>query len=158
MSSDTFSLVRLSTISLTVSNSRCFPHIVNLAVKAGLERLTVLPTDFVAQADPEDDLYDSEDEADTMSLEQYRSILEKDLIVASRKLVNGCRASDRRRSDFADTIRDGNTRTEQFDGHEIPESTLLRDMEVRWSSTFLMVDRTLELYPVRPRLCCYFQI
>ena len=28
------------------------------------------------------------------------------------------------------------------------EVVLLKDMDVQWSSTFLMIDRVLELYPV----------
>ena len=91
-----------------------------------------------------------EDEEDD---EEYIEMLKTDVIAAARHLVTTCRASGQRREGFRQTIEEGN-KNGTFGGRGLRVVTLLRDMDVRWSSTYLMVDRVLELYPV----CCIFQI
>lgn len=122
---------------------RCFPHVVNLSVKAGFKQLTVVPNSF----DEHDsgDESDSEDEPmplDSNLDDEYYSILKADVIGAARQLVTACRASGQRREDFEETIREGNAQ-DKFGGDKLRVVTLLRDMDVRWSSTYLMIDRVL---------------
>ncbi|KAJ3770231.1 hypothetical protein FB446DRAFT_808879, partial [Lentinula raphanica] len=129
---------------------RCFPHVINIAVKTGLSYLTDIPP-----------LLDGETDDD-----EYRDSLRSDLISRVRHLVNLCRASGNRREDFRDTvlsmreeIRKGedeeliDDEADQNDKSKLLERVvvLLRDVDTRWSSTFLMVDRFLELYPAIER-------
>ncbi|KII82963.1 hypothetical protein PLICRDRAFT_65960, partial [Plicaturopsis crispa FD-325 SS-3] len=83
--------------------------------------------------------------------------LKNDVVKASRTLVTDCRASGQRRDALKATIRDGNkaedwSECEQIELDSDSEGTrflrcvaLLRGVETRWSSTFLMIDRVLEL-------------
>lgn len=75
---------------------------------------------------------------------EYREALEGDAVAACRKLVNSCRGSGQRQEGLMGVIKDGNA-TKKF---TIRLVKLVRDMEVRWSSTHVMIDRALELYPV----------
>ncbi|KDQ52761.1 hypothetical protein JAAARDRAFT_50161 [Jaapia argillacea MUCL 33604] len=68
-----------------------------------------------------------------------------DPIGSCRNLVTACRASDERRTDFQKTICEGNEKN-MFDV-QLAKNELLRECKTRWSSTMLMVDRTLELHP-----------
>ena len=83
----------------------------------------------------------------------YALALSRDPIQLLRSLINDCRASSQRREDFLATIDEGNRSKDWADGKELPVAELLRDMEVRWSSTYLMIDRALELYQVRNASC-----
>ncbi|THV02521.1 hypothetical protein K435DRAFT_653309 [Dendrothele bispora CBS 962.96] len=121
---------------------RCFPHVINIAVKTGLSYATKLAAIPAHQVD--------EDEA-----------LESDLVATARKLVTFCRASGGRRDDFRDVViemKEELLRKKQETGeleaglnevHYLIDRVvvLLRDVETRWSSIFLMIDRLLELYP-----------
>ncbi|KAJ3838246.1 ribonuclease H-like domain-containing protein [Lentinula raphanica] len=75
------------------------------------------------------------------------------LIACARKLVNTCRASGRRREalqDAIDSIRRATTAANEESSEQAPlmrQLVLLRDVDTRWSSIFLMIDRMLELYP-----------
>ncbi|KAJ6506004.1 hypothetical protein DFH09DRAFT_943442, partial [Mycena vulgaris] len=106
----------------------CFPHVINIAVQTALKVLSALP-DLLA-ADPE-----------------YWQVLQNDVVGLARSLVTACRASGQRRDDFEETIEKGN---ENGGWGEPPELLrvvgLLKDVDTRWSSIFLMVDRLLELY------------
>ncbi len=156
---------------------RCFPHVINIAVKHGLSALTDLEdtdadlpqgTSTTAVAE---DLTDAAESIPGVYLylppvdrttdallntalqsednELYATALEDDPIKAARQLVATCRASSQRRDAFTDAIIEGN-RTGAFgEGVVIPILQLLRDVDTRWSSTFLMIDRLLVLYPVR---------
>lgn len=80
----------------------------------------------------------------------YRTALEADVVQSARQLVEKCRASGLRREDFAETIKDGNSQGGWGENEKpLCVVSLLKDMEIQWSSTFLMVDRVLELAPVR---------
>ncbi|KDQ12925.1 hypothetical protein BOTBODRAFT_112281, partial [Botryobasidium botryosum FD-172 SS1] len=71
-------------------------------------------------------------------------ILMSNLIVRVRSLVTACRASGQRRANFRQTIIEGNNNGL----FALDVLQLLRDVDTRWSSLFLMVDRVLELSPV----------
>ena len=78
----------------------------------------------------------------------YANALESDVVGKARSLVSACRASGQRREDFQSTITEGNSSKSFLNGKQLWNVQLLRDMDVRWSSTYLMIDRVLELYPV----------
>ncbi|KAJ7482848.1 ribonuclease H-like domain-containing protein [Mycena galericulata] len=111
---------------------RCFPHVVNIAVKTGLKHLTELPA-----FDP-DIVLDDEDMPVPQSLRdnlEYWDALKLDPVGSARKLVTACRG----------VIVAGN---EAGGWGDPPEQLrvvgLLKDVETRWSATFLMIDRLLE--------------
>jgi hypothetical protein len=74
-------------------------------------------------------------------------MLADDVVAAARHLVVAIRASGQRREDFAMVIAEGN-KAGIFGLEGLREVVLLKVMDVRWSSTFLMIDRVLELCPV----------
>jgi hypothetical protein len=93
--------------SLILMHTRCFPHVINLSVKAGLKELTALPdydpdfsfcTDDTPVPIPQA-LLDNVD---------YWDALRLDLVAAARKLVTACRASGQRRDTFLATLKEGN--------------------------------------------------
>lgn len=95
-----------------------------------------------------------------VNTEDYRKSLESDLISRVRHIVAQCRASGNRREDFRNAVlamrNEIQTKivergcSSNDDDDELLQRVvvLLRDVDTRWSSTFLMVDRFLELYPV----------
>lgn len=144
----------------------CFPHVINIAVKSGLALITKVPK---KKKVPEDEKtgWESEDEDDNSDGTRadslfgdgfsadwlYNRALEADPIVRCRKLVANCRASGQRREDLQATITDANKaglfgRDDEGTSIELPSLQLLRDVDTRWSSIFLMVERVLDLYPV----------
>lgn len=129
-------------------SDRCFPHVINIAVKAGLKHLTELPP-FDPDIHP-----DTRQFPIPQALQDdvaYWTALKDDAVVAARRLVTACRASGQRREDFEDLIEDGNNTRGGFgDPPELLRVIgLLKDVDTRWSSTFLMIDRVLELVLVR---------
>ncbi len=81
-------------------------------------------------------------------------MLKNDVVRAVRELVAACRVSVLRREAVQDAIKEANLLmlfgTDE-DGRAIvinELTQLLRDVDVQWSSTFLMIDRLLEIYPV----------
>ncbi|THH15387.1 hypothetical protein EUX98_g9474 [Antrodiella citrinella] len=128
---------------------RCFPHIINITVQAILEELKRRPTAPYGSSLPLEDVF------------TYVESLQKDPISLVRKVVATCRASGQRRRDLQETIKNGNKTghwaTSMIDvGREytsMPEVQLLRDCETRWSSTFLMIDRFLVLFPAIKQYC-----
>lgn len=77
----------------------------------------------------------------------YCQALKENVVAMARDLVSACRASGQRRDGFADTIENGNEQG-LWGSDPLRVVALLQDVETRWSSTFLMMDRVLELYPV----------
>ncbi|KAI0790281.1 hypothetical protein BC629DRAFT_1287814 [Irpex lacteus] len=77
----------------------------------------------------------------------YADALAADPVGRVRSLVAACRASGQRREDLRAVIINGNEtgRWESIGG--VPLLQLLRDCPTRWSSTYMMVDRALRLYP-----------
>ena len=124
----------------------CFPHVVNIAVKAGLKHLTALP-----HFDPDINHTDP-----TIPISQalrdnveYWEALKDDVVASARRLVMACRASGQHREDFESTIEVRNENGGWGDPPLLLRIVgLLKDVDTRWSSTFLMIDRVLELYLV----------
>ncbi|KAH6896460.1 ribonuclease H-like domain-containing protein, partial [Coprinopsis sp. MPI-PUGE-AT-0042] len=101
----------------TNSSTRCFPHVINLCVKAGLKRLTSI----------------------------YDHLILDDPVAAARTLATALRATGQRREDLETVIIEGHE-SGRWTEEEIPNVVALKDMDVRWSATFLMIDRVLLLY------------
>jgi hypothetical protein len=71
-------------------------------------------------------------------------------ITKTREIVAVCRRSGQRRSELRAVIVKGNdTSSWPSANGKVPVLQLLRDCETRWSSTFNMIDRLMEIYPVR---------
>ncbi|KAJ7440177.1 hypothetical protein FB451DRAFT_1344143 [Mycena latifolia] len=80
---------------------------------------------------------------------QYWLALQRDPVAEARSLVTACRASGQRREAFEKTIEEGNEAGGWGDPLELLRYSvvgLLKDVETRWSATFLMIDRLLEQY------------
>ncbi|KAI8978312.1 hypothetical protein BD414DRAFT_516941 [Trametes punicea] len=117
---------------------RCFPHVVNISVQRSLRALgcTSAPTEL-ADDNNEELLCDPE----------YVNVLMQNPIRAARILINKARQSGQRREEFAQIVTEC-IKNQTFGEGVTPSGTqLLRDVDTRWSSTFLMVDRLLSLYP-----------
>ncbi|KAJ7189942.1 hypothetical protein GGX14DRAFT_382718 [Mycena pura] len=79
----------------------------------------------------------------------YWQALFHDPVGSARSLVTACRASGQRRDAFEDTIKEGNKEGGFGDPLEVLRVVgLLKDVETRWSATFLTIDRLLEQYLV----------
>jgi hypothetical protein len=78
---------------------------------------------------------------------EYWEAMKDDVVASVRSLVRACRALSQRQVDFGSVIEDGN---EEGGWGDPPELLcvvgLLKDVDTRWSSTFLMIDWVLELY------------
>jgi hypothetical protein len=82
---------------------------------------------------------------------EYRDVLLDDVIGALRQQIAALRASGPRRRALKQTTQDLNAANPT--GRQLRIRSLLKDMDVRWSSTFLMIDRALDLAPVRSSHC-----
>jgi hypothetical protein len=141
----------------TKTHNSCFPHVVNIAVQTSLKDLTSIPD--CAAFDSRSSLNVLSEQSSVtssgsenglqprVSQVQYDVALSLDPVQACRDLVGACRASGQRREDFRATIVQGN-KEDAFSSGPLPCLQLLRDVETRWSSTFFMIDRVLELYQV----------
>ncbi|KAI0060763.1 hypothetical protein BV25DRAFT_1806882, partial [Artomyces pyxidatus] len=113
---------------------RCFPHVINISVQTALKSLSKSAPDPLPLSD---------------RLEhQNPHALKEDPVGKCRSVVGACRDSSMRREDFLKEIEAGNKAKVWKDGTEAVQLRvvqLLRDVETRWSSTFLMIDRALEL-------------
>ena len=83
----------------------------------------------------------------------YNQAIEADPIVWCRKLVANCQASGQCHENLQATITDANGaglfgRDDKGVDIKLPSLQLLCDIDTRWSSIFLMVERVLDLYPV----------
>lgn len=107
----------------------------------GYDPVSLSPIDRETEANCNTDLADDP---------EYAAALENDPVKRARQLVAACRASGQQREDFAAVIADGNKCFAWGPGKTLRQVQLLRDVDTRWSSTYLMIDRLLELYPVRP--------
>ncbi|KAH9080277.1 ribonuclease H-like domain-containing protein, partial [Lactarius deliciosus] len=122
---------------------RCFPHIVNIAVQTMLKEMKENAFSPVVECG-------ADIPADELT--SYAEALDSDPVNRTRGIVGVCRASGGRRKELKDAIEDGNKSNTW--GEIIRVVQLLRDCETRWSSTYNMIDRTMELYPVKPFLHC----
>jgi len=133
-----------------ILNIRCFPHVVNLACQAFLAELKKNPTQPVLDSHG-DTGYDKLEL--WKYLETYASALTGDPVGRVRSVVAACRASGQRRQGLKATIIEGNVSKRWIgklpDGADtLPVVQLLRDCETHWSSSHLMVERVILLYPV----------
>lgn len=144
-------------------NYRCFPHVINIAVKAGLACLTVLPSDSYDTVARDAEFLEVEtlnvqgpdffdEPADNPALlinTEYRDALRRDVLGKIRRCTVSIRSSGQRREQFHNIRKDGNaTGGWGDDGHPIRDIGPLNEVETRWSSSFFMVDRFIEIYPV----------
>jgi hypothetical protein len=74
----------------------------------------------------------------------WRRILRRDVIAKVRALVNACRKSPQRRESLLQHIAKGR----ETGKWNIKSLQLLRDVDTRWSSVYLMIERYLYLHPV----------
>ncbi|KAI5984036.1 ribonuclease H-like domain-containing protein, partial [Pisolithus albus] len=116
---------------------RCFPHVVNIACQAFIEEVKKNP-------------FGTYDEATSPHSWQVGTSESHGCTV--RSIVSVCRASGQRRQDLRKVIAEGNSSGRWAGklpdgGDKLPLYQLLRDCETRWSSTFLMIERLLLLYP-----------
>lgn len=121
-----------------------------MAVKADLKAIGVLQS---CDEDTTDELQDDPfgftlDRPLEMSAE-YAVVLEEDVVKKARSLVTSCRASGQRLEDFKKTISKGDHEGVFGPPPGMPDHALMREMEIRWSTTLLMIDRLLEMYLVR---------
>lgn len=129
----------------------CFPHVINLAVQAILDALP-----FSAQS------FRSAAQADKKTLDKttldYLMALESEPVDICRDSVRAMRVNDIRREGLQEAIRDGNFsdrfKTSLGEILVVPLLQLLRDCATRWSSTYFMILRYLQLYPVRMQKFC----
>ncbi|KAI9061181.1 hypothetical protein FKP32DRAFT_1576752 [Trametes sanguinea] len=117
---------------------RCFPHVVNISVQHALRALGCSAKK--SDTPPVESRASSSDN-------EYADALSQNPVAAARELVKKARQSGLRREEFeqivSDCIENGT-----FGEDSDPGGTqLLRDVDTRWSSTFLMLDRLLALYP-----------
>jgi hypothetical protein len=133
-----------------INTGRCFAHVINISVQHILTALKDAYSLF------EDHVYSNP------TMDAYGVALQGDPIGRVRKLVSDCRVSGQRCSALRAVIRDGNKNKSwpkimpdfnsppdaPKEGGKLPDVQLLRDCEMRWSSTFLMISRFLTLYPV----------
>lgn len=79
---------------------------------------------------------------------EYATAVESDPVGRTRGIVAMCRKSGQRREDMKKVINAGNSCNAWGPDVVIRPVQLLRDCETCWYSTFNMVDRLIELYPV----------
>ena len=129
---------------------RCFPHVINLAVQAIFTGMKSDPCAIFRDEWKPSGMTDKE-------IEQYAHVLAADIVGVIRKTVAACRASGQRREEFRRTIIAGNREGlwKDMSGNllELDILQLLCDCETRWSSTFLMLDQAIGLYPVSHASC-----
>jgi hypothetical protein len=81
-------------------------------------------------------------------LVRYATAVESDPVRRSREIVATCRKSSQHRENLQKLIATGNITNAWGSDTTIRLVQLLRDCETRWSSTYNMIDRVIELYPV----------
>lgn len=118
-------------------------------MKAGLKELSNSAPDVTE----EDDIPPCHEV--NMNDVEYEIVLDGDPVAKCRCLVTVCRASGQCREDLQATIKEGNISKSFPNGRQIRTVQLLRDVDTRWSSIYLMIDRVLELYPVSTSLLYY---
>ncbi|KAG8794220.1 hypothetical protein FRC12_000167 [Ceratobasidium sp. 428] len=121
---------------------RCFPHVINLVVRAILDSLPQAAHHYHAAMIAQDLVLDDQ-------TEEYLSALESKPVDKCRSLVGAMRISDSRRQGLQEAIRDGNFHGLFIDSLgesiQVPGLQLLRDSETRWWSTYNMLRRFIQL-------------
>jgi hypothetical protein len=80
----------------------------------------------------------------TTHMESQRTSITTDTIKRCRELVAAVRLTSQRREDFRKTMGEGVV-SGAYTGDQLE---LIRDMAIRWSSTFYMINRFLQLSEV----------
>ncbi|KAJ6597322.1 hypothetical protein B0H10DRAFT_2196991 [Mycena sp. CBHHK59/15] len=111
---------------------RCFPHIVNLACKAVLGAITDMKFAAPEAADFVPHPRAADDDADAPT---FLDTIHRDPVATVRTTVRVIRASSLRRQYFSDILK----------ALQQKDLQLLRDVDTRWSSTLLMIDRAVLL-------------
>ncbi|KAI0916313.1 hypothetical protein AcV5_003286 [Taiwanofungus camphoratus] len=125
---------------------RCFPHVVNISVQTGLKQLTTVdPLVYADDTVSTDDMDAAASNPALLADMEYMEALREDPVSKARSLITVCRASQQRREDFDQTIIKGNI-ANTFGQQPLQEVQLLKDVDTRWSSSFMMIDQVLELY------------
>ncbi|KAJ3870551.1 hypothetical protein F5051DRAFT_294877, partial [Lentinula edodes] len=87
---------------------RCFPHVINIAVKTGLSFITSLPPLNEGETDDDgvsgNEITDAWLDDNPVQTEDYRRSFESDLVSRVRQIIMLCRASGNRWDDFWDTV------------------------------------------------------
>ncbi|KAJ7660136.1 ribonuclease H-like domain-containing protein [Mycena polygramma] len=105
---------------------RCFPHIVNLACKAVLSSITDI--DFAASGS-------ADFVPHPVGATTFLDAVARDPVATVRTTVRVIRASSLRRQYFSEVLK----------AMQEKDLQLLRDVDTRWSSTLLMIDRAILL-------------
>ena len=123
-------------------SNRCFPHVINVAVQTILKELKENGYDpiIATSADPLNP---------SSELMEYATAVQSDPVGRTRQIVATCRKSGQGREGLQKLIATSNDTNTWGPDTNIRLVQLLRDCETRWSSTFNMIDRVIELYPVR---------
>ncbi|KAI0639810.1 hypothetical protein C8Q77DRAFT_1214245 [Trametes polyzona] len=145
---------------------RCFPHVVNIAVQHGLRALGCSskkpdtdsaiaplcagdPVDPILNDDQTSLMLDAHFNDALQNDPEYAAALSENPVKAARTLIMKARQSGQRREEFDNLLNKCLDDGTFIAGEEpAPGTQLLRDVDTRWSSTFLMLDRLLTLYPV----------
>ncbi|KAI0309876.1 hypothetical protein OF83DRAFT_1071370 [Amylostereum chailletii] len=133
---------------------RCFPHVVNIAVQTALKSLSSSsPDPDPLSPDSPTPVHISPFDISSISDAAYALALSMDPVGRARIAAVWCRASEFRRVQWLQTIKNGNEAKDWPDSSDLVLRVvqLLRDVDTRWSSTFGMVDRVLELAPAVTR-------
>lgn len=133
-------------------------------MKAGLACLTILPSESsdtlaqdaellqgVANSDARHlDFFDEPTDNSALLVNaEYCDALRRDVLGKIRRCVVGIRSSGQRREQYHNIRQAGNASGGWGDdGHIIQDIGPLNEVEARWSSSFFMVDRFIEIYPV----------
>jgi hypothetical protein len=111
----------------------CFPHVVNLGVKATMAHIsTSTAAAFISY---------------TETVAGYISAFCSDPIKKCGDLVHACCASGQHQAELKQTIWDFNAGCSN-PVDKLPDLQLLRDVDTWWSSMYLMIKRVLTLFPV----------
>jgi hypothetical protein len=79
---------------------------------------------------------------------EFAEALESNPVSGTRDIIAISRGSGQRRHDLQGIIAAGNNSKSWPGSVPLRQVQLLRDCDTRWSSTFNMMDRLIELYPV----------
>src|SRR6266403_27280 len=123
------------TWAYTIIQYSCFPHVVNIAVQTVLKELEENPYNPVIRSST----------TSSPDLVEYAEALCTKPVSNTRSIVAICRKSGSCCVELQNIIAEG-----ICDGTwpELRVIQLLRDCVMCWSSTYNMVDRCIELYPV----------
>ncbi|THH23039.1 hypothetical protein EUX98_g8138 [Antrodiella citrinella] len=132
----------------------CFAHIVNICAQ---HTITSIEETQFDEIEKKLDIEDVDIINESVEYDDYAVAVSSGILARARALVTAIRASGQRKDAFRETIIDGNARglfVESFyddDGElktrdtHVKVNELLKDVKTRWDSTYLMVQRLIEL-------------